>query len=981
MALSEGPSFGWGAGPSASSATFTASSFNISTAETLVVVAIQTTGSTAFHPVTSVTATGLTFVQRSSAQADLNGTKHVLEVWWAVAQTALGNTAITVNVGGGSPATAINCVALGVLGADVTNPWDTNVSLPASANSTTGIPTVTAISTTYPNTMLFSAVAYRTPTEGAGSGYTLPSSNTFNSFSTFAVSDEYKIVTSAQSSVSAAFSTDNTTEWVMTSDAIRGAGPFSQNDWPNPTVVRPRSLDLLTWISGALSNPPVILPYSQYNWPNPRGAYRDANILSWSETPFIPMFPSPGQPFTTTNYDWPNPRGPAWGVHRFGWTYSAFVQTIPPPPLPPINSINYDWPNPRGPVWNVNVLNFVKSAFAPTISALAPPPLNYDWPNPGRPRSSIRLLDWLQNGISPIIPTLGDFVLRTAVVGRLPATDWRAAVASQSGVFSSRNLFPATAVPFSIDTYPVPKGAARSMDLLTWINPAIIRTQPILSLTTSTYDYQNPRGPVALQDLRTWIGQSLALNAVPAPPVVNAVFRQPLIVKIVAKDTGVAVNSQTYISFNPPLLTPTGASPFTQNDWPNPRPYTASIDLRTWVTRSNNLFAKPVAAQYDWSMPAAKAGVIDHKTWIYLANALNAPASGVPFSQTDWPVPKPPVATVSMRSWIYLANSINSPVSALPFSQSDWPVPKSAASSIDLRTWIVTSNALSAVPVPFSQTDWPNPRGSVPSVDLRTWIETLSLPLSAQPFFTINYDWPNPKGKIPANALLTWVTGVNALLIPASVMPPNGQADWPVPKGAARAIDLGTWIQQLANTLRPAAPLPPITTTNYDWPNPRGAARAVTLGTWIDQTKILFPQPIVPPTTRVDGSSGHRKPIIKKKTVGRMRRPGDLPDAYSRNAVFFGVEDDDVATGSATAPPPDLTPDVPEQEQQQPAPPTPDSNFMSSLQGAMGSAPRELTAKEDDEMAIKILLDEVQQEEKLVAQLLEEVRKYLASQG
>jgi hypothetical protein len=94
-------------------------------------------------PATSVTASGLSFTRRKSYEFGANNGE--LEVWWALAASPLSSKAITVTYAGTVDSAG---VAIGVSGADASNPWDANAALPALNNGASGsLPSMSGITT------------------------------------------------------------------------------------------------------------------------------------------------------------------------------------------------------------------------------------------------------------------------------------------------------------------------------------------------------------------------------------------------------------------------------------------------------------------------------------------------------------------------------------------------------------------------------------------------------------------------------------------------------------------------------------------------------------------------------------------------------------------------------------------------------------------------------------------------------------------
>ena len=193
----------------------------------VVTVANENTANGVLRTVSSVTSTGLSFAHRSTASINSSPYSDT-EVWWAYAPGVLSSATITVTLTGSIDDASI--VAFGVNGANTASPWDPNVSLPKTATGTSsGNPTVSAVSTTSANDMLLGlngdtlAGAGTPSVETAGSGYTLIKTQVNGGGSGASeAAAEYKVVSATQSSVSVAFAVANA-PWMMIGDAIQQA--------------------------------------------------------------------------------------------------------------------------------------------------------------------------------------------------------------------------------------------------------------------------------------------------------------------------------------------------------------------------------------------------------------------------------------------------------------------------------------------------------------------------------------------------------------------------------------------------------------------------------------------------------------------------------------------------------------------------------------------------------------------------------------
>ena len=110
--------------------------------------------------VTGVAGGGLTWQKRSQATyypsgASTPNNAGSLELWWAVAPTALAAVTITATLNAASDDAAI--LVFGVAGCNTTNPWDANVSMGAKLFYPTAPPTFAGMSTTQANDFLIFA--------------------------------------------------------------------------------------------------------------------------------------------------------------------------------------------------------------------------------------------------------------------------------------------------------------------------------------------------------------------------------------------------------------------------------------------------------------------------------------------------------------------------------------------------------------------------------------------------------------------------------------------------------------------------------------------------------------------------------------------------------------------------------------------------------------------------------------------------------
>lgn len=187
-----------------------------SSANDVIEVGAEANATSGTITISSVTATGLTFTQRSHVSPLAN---QIVDVWYAKASSALSSVAITVNF---SQSTNFYvATAFGISGANTASPFDTNASVPV-ANTAAADPT---ISTSNANDFIFGVMRFSTgasPT--AGTGWTA----IYNPATKYFLA-EYKIVSATQSGLSIAVGTGTGTENGSIGDAIVQAGAVASS--------------------------------------------------------------------------------------------------------------------------------------------------------------------------------------------------------------------------------------------------------------------------------------------------------------------------------------------------------------------------------------------------------------------------------------------------------------------------------------------------------------------------------------------------------------------------------------------------------------------------------------------------------------------------------------------------------------------------------------------------------------------------------
>lgn len=197
------------------SATLTTTSTN-----DVIVAFVFISGSASGFSVNSMSGTGISW--QGSARSKLTGFQggiNDLELWYGTASGTLSTVSITANLSGGT-ITRSRLNVFGLSGANTGSISDPNASLPKTGSgAASSTPSLSGISTSNANDVIIAGTgtAFATIQTG-GSGFTLIDSN---SASGAALADEYQIVSSTQSSISAAFGTSDTAVWGMIVDAVQ----------------------------------------------------------------------------------------------------------------------------------------------------------------------------------------------------------------------------------------------------------------------------------------------------------------------------------------------------------------------------------------------------------------------------------------------------------------------------------------------------------------------------------------------------------------------------------------------------------------------------------------------------------------------------------------------------------------------------------------------------------------------------------------
>ncbi len=214
----------------------------------IIIVDVISAATTSHATVTSVTSAlgSLTFVNRFEYYLDnvfgiASGSANAfltLSRWWAYAGgSALSSDLITANFSKGINGSILVTGVTGFTGtAYQTNPFDTNVSLPANATSTSAaVPGVTGVSTDSATALVYGlAVSADNTTVTVGTGYTNIANTSDSGVFTTPISghnsallNQYQVLSSPLSSATVGFNSGSVHGWIFVADAL--AQPVSSN--------------------------------------------------------------------------------------------------------------------------------------------------------------------------------------------------------------------------------------------------------------------------------------------------------------------------------------------------------------------------------------------------------------------------------------------------------------------------------------------------------------------------------------------------------------------------------------------------------------------------------------------------------------------------------------------------------------------------------------------------------------------------------
>lgn len=170
--------------------------------------------------VSSISNTGATLAWTQRGSATYSTTIRI-ETWYAISSTIFNGT-VTVSLSG-SIQTVVK--VFGVSGAKTPNPFDSNLPSPITGSGS-GTSMSVSLSTSNSNDFIIGDLAVRVlgpETLTAGTGFTAVGSQVTHN--PMVAADEYKVVSTNQTSLSVNFTPSQTADWAMIADAVQAAQP------------------------------------------------------------------------------------------------------------------------------------------------------------------------------------------------------------------------------------------------------------------------------------------------------------------------------------------------------------------------------------------------------------------------------------------------------------------------------------------------------------------------------------------------------------------------------------------------------------------------------------------------------------------------------------------------------------------------------------------------------------------------------------
>jgi hypothetical protein len=176
----------------------------------VIIISAGTYNTTALKTVSSISSS-IKFTKRKAWNYTASGHYTDEEEWYNNSASA-GTYKIVISWSG--KCTDYDVVAFGITGANNTTPYDSNSALPAHASKSSTNPTLKNCSTTNANDMLLGLLSDTAGTPSAETGFTAIKTGSY-------YGTEYKIVTSAQTSVYVNFTDSSSGYWALLADAVK----------------------------------------------------------------------------------------------------------------------------------------------------------------------------------------------------------------------------------------------------------------------------------------------------------------------------------------------------------------------------------------------------------------------------------------------------------------------------------------------------------------------------------------------------------------------------------------------------------------------------------------------------------------------------------------------------------------------------------------------------------------------------------------
>jgi hypothetical protein len=244
---------GKGAGTATLSTTVSASLTTANSPDVIYVVVAYENFSSGAPTVTVSDTAGLTWNSRKAVN---NGTTVGIAILWAIASSPLSSDSITATFSV-LPASAV-IVVFGISGANTSNPFDPNSSVPATATGTSTIPSATITTSNLTGDFVIGAASINgDPTVVPQSGFTVIESRANSTSSTGFV--EYRILGTSVSNLTVECGLSASEAWAFVADAVIPAPPPSLS-----TGVNYLWYGMAVWLCQVLSHMSKVISTGQF---------------------------------------------------------------------------------------------------------------------------------------------------------------------------------------------------------------------------------------------------------------------------------------------------------------------------------------------------------------------------------------------------------------------------------------------------------------------------------------------------------------------------------------------------------------------------------------------------------------------------------------------------------------------------------------------------------------------------------------------